>query len=69
MRCRVALYDESGNQAPNGNIAARRIFDKPPGVVQADSKQAFGLSHVMNASYIDAVKAVQRLFKQYTIVV
>ena len=65
---RVAEYEESGNHAPNGGIAAQRIFDRPCGVIQPTSKEAFGLSHVMNTIYLDAVQAVKRLLKQYTIV-
>jgi hypothetical protein len=65
FRHRVTEYEEFGNRAPAGGLAARLIFEQPPGVVQPNSKEAFGLRLVMNASYLDAVKAVERLFKQY----
>jgi hypothetical protein len=65
MRHRVAEYEEFSNHAPTGQLAAKRIFDRPPGAFQPTSMQAFGLSQIMNASYLDAVKAVERLFKQY----
>jgi hypothetical protein len=62
---RVTEYEEFGNRAPAGGLAARLIFERPPGVVEPNSKEAFGLRLVMNASYLDAVKAVENLFKQY----
>lgn len=65
FRHRVAEYEEFGNRAPAGGLAAQLIFDRPPGVVPPNSKEAFGLRLVMNASYVDAVEAVERLFKQY----
>jgi hypothetical protein len=65
MRHRVTEYEEFGDRAPAGGLAAQLIFDRPPGVVQPNSKEEFGLRLVMNASYLDAVKAVERLFKQY----
>jgi hypothetical protein len=70
MICRrVAEYEESGNHAPNGGLAAQRIFERPPGIIQPDSMEAFGLSRAMTSSYRDALQAVERLFKQYTVVV
>jgi hypothetical protein len=65
MRHRVTEYEKFGDRAPVGGLAAQRIFDQPPGVIQPASKEAFGLGLVMNASYLDAVKAIERLFKQY----
>jgi hypothetical protein len=65
MRLRVTEYEESGSSAPNGGLAAQRIFDRLPGVIRPTSIDAFGLSHVMNVTYLDAVKAIGRLFKQY----
>ncbi len=65
MRHRVAEYEEFGHHAPPGGLAAQRIFDRPPGIIQPNSMEAFGLTGVMNQSCLDAVKAVQRLFKQY----
>jgi len=65
MRIRVAEYEEFGNRAPIGGLAAQLIFDQPTGVIQPDSKQAFDLSHAMNAIHLDALKAVARLFKHY----
>lgn len=67
FRRRVAEYEESGSDAPNGGLAAQRIFDRPTGVIEPDSMAAFGLSHAMNASYCDALQAVERLFKHYTV--
>ena len=65
MRLRVTEYEESGSSVPNGGLAAQRIFDRPPVVIRPTSMEAFGLSHVMNATYLDAVKVIERLFKQY----
>ena len=66
MMCRrVAEYEEFGDRAPTGGLAAQRIFDRPPGVVQPTSKEGFGLGLAMNACCIDALEAVKRLFKQY----
>lgn len=65
MRRRVAEYEDFGDRAPAGRLASKVIFDRPPGVVQPNSKEEFGLRLVMNAVYLDAVKAVERLFKQY----
>lgn len=65
MRHRVDEYEEFGSRAPTGALAAQRIFDRPPGVLESTSKEAFGLSQIMNASYLDAIKAVEELFKQY----
>ena len=65
MRLRVAEYEESGKAAPNGGLAARRIFARPPGVFQPSSMEAFELSHNMNSSYLDAGKVIGGLFKQY----
>jgi hypothetical protein len=64
---RVTEFEEASNHAPAGGLAAQLIFDRPPGVVQPKSKEAFGLTLVMNASYLEAVKAVERLFKQYKV--
>jgi hypothetical protein len=63
MRRRVAEYEDFGDGAPAGGLAAKVIFDRPPGVVQPNSKEEFGLRLAMNAVYLDAVKAVERLFK------
>jgi hypothetical protein len=65
MRLRVTEYEEFGSRAPIGSLAAQLIFDSPTGAIQPDSKQAFDLTHAMNASYLDALKAVARLFKHY----
>jgi len=65
MRHRVTEYEEFGDRAPAGGLAAQLIFDRPPGVVQPNSKEEFGLRLAMNASYVDAMKAVEKLFKQY----
>jgi hypothetical protein len=65
MRHRVTEYEEFGDRAPAGGLAAKLIFDRPPGVVHPNSKEAFGLRLVMNASLLDAMKAVETLFKQY----
>ena len=65
MRHRVNEYEELSVHGPTGEFAAQRIFDKPPGVIQPRSKQAFGLALAMNASCIDALEAVKSLFKQY----
>jgi hypothetical protein len=68
MLChRVAEYEEFGNRAPVGGLAAQTIFDRPPGVLQPNSAEAFGLRLAMNASYLDAVKAVERLFEHYKV--
>jgi hypothetical protein len=66
MMCQcVTEYQEFGNSGPTGGLASQRIFDRPPGAIQPNSQDAFGLMAVMNASYLDAVEAVQNLFKQY----
>jgi hypothetical protein len=65
MRYRVAEYDEFGNRGPAGGLAAQNIFDRPPGAIRPKSMEAFGLSQVMNASCLDALEAVKRLFKQF----
>ncbi len=65
MRHRVNEYEELSIHGPTGGFAAQRIFDKPPGVIQPSSKQAFGLALAMNASCVDALEAVKSLFKQY----
>jgi hypothetical protein len=65
MRRRVTEYEEFGDRAPAGELAAQLIFDRPPGAVPPTSREGFGLRLVMNASYLDAVKTVESLFKQY----
>jgi hypothetical protein len=65
MRHRVAEYEEFGNRGPAGGLAAQNIFDRPLGAIQPKSIEAFGLSRVMDASCLDAVEAVKRLFKQF----
>jgi hypothetical protein len=65
MRHHVTEYEEFGDRAPIGGFAAQRIFDRPAGVVQPTSKEAYDLSHVLNTSYLDAVKAIERLFTQF----
>ncbi len=66
---RVAEYEEFGKQAPTGGLAAQRIFDQPPGVIQPTSMEAYDLSHTMNRCYIDAVKAIEGLFKEYKVAI
>jgi hypothetical protein len=66
MMCRrVKEYEELSIHGPTGGFAAQRIFDKPPGVIQPSSKEAFGLALAMNESCIGALEAVKSLFKQY----
>ena len=65
IRRRVTEYEEYSNHAPAGELAAKIVFDRPPGVIQPKSMEAFGLIIAMNASCRDAVSAVERLFKQY----
>jgi hypothetical protein len=65
MRRRVTEYEEFGDRAPAGELAEQLIFDRPLGAIRHTSREGFGLKLVMNASYLDAVKAVERLFKQY----
>jgi hypothetical protein len=65
MRLRITEYEKVGSHAPIGGFAAQLIFDRPTGDIQPDSKQGFELSHAMNAIYLDALKAVARLFKHY----
>jgi hypothetical protein len=65
IRHRVTEYEEFSNRAPAGGLAAQRVFDRPPEVIQLKSMEAFGISVAMNASYLDALKAVERLFKRY----
>jgi len=67
MSQRVAEYEEFGVRAPSGGLAAQKIFDRPSGILQPTSRDAFGLTIAMNASYLDAVKAVDNLFKQHKI--
>jgi hypothetical protein len=67
MRHRVAEYENLHWQAPTGGLAASRIFDRPLGSLQPTSKNAFGLTMAMNASHIDALEAVERLFKEYKV--
>jgi hypothetical protein len=63
LRYRAWEYEEQGIHGPTGGLAAQRILDE--GVLQPSSQQAFGLGLVLNASTLDAVKQVERLFKQY----
>jgi hypothetical protein len=63
---RVTEYEEFVDRAPAGELAAKLIFEQPSGVVQPNSREAFGLRLVMNSSLLDAIKAVEMLFKQYT---
>ena len=65
MRYRVAEYEDFGMRGPVGGLAAQNIFDRPPGALQPKSVDAVGLSLTMNASYLDALGAVKRLFKQF----
>ena len=44
---RVTEYEEFGDRAPAGELAAKLIFEQP-GVVQSDSREAFGLTLIMN---------------------
>jgi hypothetical protein len=65
MLRRIAEYDEFGGYAPAGEIAVRNIF-RTAGV-DAKSMEGFELRHLMNRMYIDSLKAVTRIFKQYKV--
>jgi hypothetical protein len=57
--------EEFSSRAPTGGLAAQKIFDQPVGRIQPKSQEAFGLAMAMNETYLVAVKAVEKLFRQY----
>jgi hypothetical protein len=67
MRRRVAEYEMFSLRAPAGDLAVKTIFDRPPGILEPKSQEAFGLRIAMNAACLDALKAVERLFKEYRV--
>lgn len=60
-------YEGHGSQSSVARLAVQKIFDRPRGVLSADSMQARELRVAIHESFKATLKEADRLFAQFTV--